>query len=54
MAVAFKFDAVGWVYASTIFAFSDINLVSSAARNFDVDLSIGVTAVVVSVSVEAG
>jgi len=54
LASAFKFDVVGWVYASTIVAFSDVDLFLSAARSFDVDLSIGVAAVVISVSVVAG
>lgn len=54
MASVFGLDVVGWVNASTVFAFGNVNLFFSAAGNFDVDLSIRVAAVVVSVSMVAG
>jgi len=48
VASTFKFDVVGWVDASTVISFCNVDFFF-ASRGFDVDLSIPVAAIVVSV-----
>lgn len=50
VASTFEFDVVGWVDAPTVIALCDVDLFF-AARSFDINLSISVLTVVVSISV---